>query len=312
LVSVLIACYNAERWIGPALESVFAQTWHPLEVIVVNDGSRDGSEDVVRRLARPNLKLLTQENRGQSAALNRALAAAQGDVIQFLDADDLLAPTKIALQMARLEREPQALVTCAWARFFGEAPAAVQFLAELTWRDMPPVDWLVTAWHDGGGMMFPAMWLLPRPIVDRAGPWREDLTLNVDGEYFARAVLSAQNVLFCAEAHAFYRSGIAGSMSSSRSRAAWMSQEKATSLCERHLLGREDSDRTRKVIAQMWQRFAYGSYPYAPDLADEAMLRAARLHAFALPPPGGPVFQLACKALGWRTARRLQRWSGRP
>jgi glycosyltransferase involved in cell wall biosynthesis len=312
LVSVLIPCYNAERWIGRTLESVFAQTWSNLEIIVVNDGSRDASESVVRRLARKNLKLISQDNRGQCAALNRALSEAQGQVIQYLDADDLLAPQKIALQMDRLGGAPRAIASCEWARFYDDAPETARFEADNTWRDLPPVDWLVHAWHDGGGMLFPARWLLHRAVVDEIGPWREDLTLNNDAEYFCRAVLASDAVLFCPGARVFYRSGHPASLSGLKSRAGMVSQSKVIAVCEQQLLAREDSDRTRRALALVWQRFAHASYPHAPDLADQAMARARTLHETALVPDGGWRFKLAVAAFGWRVARRLQYWSGRP
>ena len=103
-VSILIPCYNAEKYIGETLESVFRQTWPAIEVIVVDDGSVDRSAAVVRSFARPNLQLVEQENRGQTAALNVCLAHASGDFIQYLDADDLIEPEKIERQVIRLDR----------------------------------------------------------------------------------------------------------------------------------------------------------------------------------------------------------------
>src|SRR5579862_6606561 len=98
-VSVLIPCYNAEKWVGETLESVFRQTWPEIEVIVVDDGSTDRSVDVVRSFARPNLRLIQQANRGSTAARNVCCKHAVGDYIHYLDADDLIEPDKIALQM---------------------------------------------------------------------------------------------------------------------------------------------------------------------------------------------------------------------
>ena len=86
LVSVLIPCYNAGRWVAQALDSVLAQTWPALEIIVVNDGSTDNSREVLRAYEPRNVKVIDQDNRGQTAALNRALAAASGAFVQYLDA----------------------------------------------------------------------------------------------------------------------------------------------------------------------------------------------------------------------------------
>ena len=94
-VSVLIPCFNAERFIGETLESVFHQTWPKIEVIVVDDGSCDESVIEVQRFA--GVRLIRQDHIGAAAARNRAYAESTGAFIQILDADDLIAPDKICL-----------------------------------------------------------------------------------------------------------------------------------------------------------------------------------------------------------------------
>src|SRR4051812_48931160 len=103
LVSVLIPCYNSAAHIGEALESALGQTWSNIEVVVVNDGSTDDSSHEVRKFSRPNLKLIERKNRGAAASRNEAFLASAGQFIQFLDADDLISPDKIAGQMQRLQ-----------------------------------------------------------------------------------------------------------------------------------------------------------------------------------------------------------------
>jgi len=98
LVSILIPCYNAERWITHAIDSALAQTWNDKEVIVVDDGSTDSSLDVIRGF-RERIRWETGPNRGGGAARNRLLELANGQWIQYLDADDYLLPNKIAHQM---------------------------------------------------------------------------------------------------------------------------------------------------------------------------------------------------------------------
>jgi glycosyltransferase involved in cell wall biosynthesis len=310
LASVLIPCYDAGRWIGETLDSVLAQTWPNLEVIVVNDGSTDNSRAILDGYLSKGITVIDQPNRGQTAALNCCLAAAKGEFIQYLDADDLLAPDKIERQMLRLIEHPDCIATSEWARFQND-PAAATFTEYETWRDMDPFDWLVANWKDGGGMMYPAMWLVPRKTIDSIGHWQEDLTLINDTEYFTRAVLASRQVLFCNGARAYYRSGITGSLSGLKSRKGWESQFKVIDLCQGYLLSREDSDRTRRVCAMMWQRLAHGSYPYYRGLANRALDHARQLHRVRLEPEGGPAFRLASRMLGWKAARVLQRLTGR-
>src|SRR3954462_15159876 len=99
LVSVLIPAYNAERWIADTLASALAQTWPRVEIVVVDDGSTDATLAIARRFASPSVEIVSQRNQGAAAARNRALAVSQGDYVQWLDADDLLAPHKLKTQM---------------------------------------------------------------------------------------------------------------------------------------------------------------------------------------------------------------------
>ena len=92
LISVLIPAYNAERWIGDAIRSVQAQTIAAWELFVVNDGSTDGTSEVVRATADPRIRLVEQPNAGVSPARNKALEHARGEHIAFLDADDAMLP----------------------------------------------------------------------------------------------------------------------------------------------------------------------------------------------------------------------------
>jgi glycosyltransferase involved in cell wall biosynthesis len=310
-VSVLIPCYNAEKYIGETLESVFRQTWPELEVIVVDDGSTDGSAGVIRSFARRNLRLIQQSNGGQTAALNVCCAHATGEFVQYLDADDLIAPDKIARQMKRLQNSPRCVASAEWGRFY-RTSEETRFREEPVWRDLSPIDWLALSRADGLGMMFPALWLIPMSIVRAVGPWREDLSLNNDAEYFTRVVLASDQVLFCAGARCCYRSGLPGSLSGTRSTRGLVSQFTVLDVCEGYLRGVEDSERVRRCFALSWQHFAHMAYPYDRALCERALERARSLHRVRIRPGGGLRFLVLSRVIGWRAARVLQIASGRP
>jgi glycosyltransferase involved in cell wall biosynthesis len=310
-VSVLIPCYNAEKYIGETLESVFRQTWPEIEVVVVDDGSTDESAEVVRSFARPNLRLIQQPNRGQTAALNACCSEASGDFVQYLDADDLIEPDKIALQVERLRDSPRCIASAEWGRFY-QTPLETRFCEEPVWRDLAPIDWLVLSRAEGLGMMLPALWLLPMPVVRAIGPWCDDLTLNNDAEYFTRALLASDGILFCPGARCHYRSGVPGSLSGTRSKRALASGFKVLDLCEGYIRAVEDSERVRRGFALNWQHFAHFAYPYDRLTATQALERARSLHAVRIRPGGGFRFRALSRIVGWRTARVLQVASGRP
>lgn len=108
LVSILIPVFNAEKYLNSAIESVSAQSYRDLEIIVVNDGSTDGSATILRDLAAKDSRIviISQPNGGISSALNRGIAAASGSYIARMDADDLMSPNRIATQVQFLEANP--------------------------------------------------------------------------------------------------------------------------------------------------------------------------------------------------------------
>lgn len=310
LVSILVPCYNAAPWLAATLESALAQTWPHIEIIVVDDGSRDDSLAIARGFEARGVHVIAQPNRGQCAAFNRALAMARGDYFEYLDADDLLAPDKIARQLSRLAGLPPGTVASgAWARFTDD-PVAARFEPSPLWRDLSPVDWLVTAW-EGAHMMHGAAWLVPRAVAERAGPWNEELSLINDFDYFARILLASEGAVFCGDARTFYRSGLTTSLSNAKSVTAWRSAFRAMQLGSQALLAREDSPRTRHAAATAFQRLIHSFYPQAPELLP-AVEAAVRDHGGSeVRAEGGRMFLLLARLVGWKAARHLQlAWLG--
>ena len=105
-VSVVIAAYNAERFIRETLQSVFTQTLQDFEIIVVDDGSTDGTQDVLGSVNDPRLTVIRQKNNGVSAARNAGLAVAQAPYIFFLDADDMLTSHALSRMVSTLDDNP--------------------------------------------------------------------------------------------------------------------------------------------------------------------------------------------------------------
>lgn len=105
-VSVIIPTFNRRDYITASIQSVLQQTFLDFEIIVVDDGSTDGTADLVAAISDERLVYIHQENRGRSAARNRALSIARGEYFAFLDSDDLYLPGKLAMQVAYLDKHP--------------------------------------------------------------------------------------------------------------------------------------------------------------------------------------------------------------
>ncbi len=148
-VSIIIPCYNAEKYVAEAIQSALDQTYPHCEVIVIDDGSTDGSLEVIKCFG-DKIRWETGPNRGGCAARNRGLELAQGEWIQFLDADDLISAEKIERQMelARLHR-PNVLISCQWKRF-REDIAETGYPIESIHMPQSPVAWLIQKYGSSG------------------------------------------------------------------------------------------------------------------------------------------------------------------
>jgi glycosyltransferase involved in cell wall biosynthesis len=132
-ISVVIPCYNAERYIVAAIHSALAQEWPGLEILVVDDGSSDRSIDLVRETF-PSVKLLRQPNQGVASARNYGISVAQGEWIAFLDADDIWLPGKLNAQWELLSAKPSARMSyTSWQVWTSTDPEpTVEFLEALS------------------------------------------------------------------------------------------------------------------------------------------------------------------------------------
>src|ERR1700740_1174171 len=184
LVSILIPAYNAEKWIGYALQSAVAQTWSRKEIIVVDDGSRDRTAYMARRFASKIVAVVNKQHESAAATRNHALRLAQGDYIQWLDADDLLVPNKIEKQFAALREgdSKRILLSGPWASFSYRTRKAHFPITSLS-QDLLPVVWLLRKMGENLHMQT-ATWLTSRQLLEVAGPWDTRLSLDDDGEYF--------------------------------------------------------------------------------------------------------------------------------
>jgi len=307
-VCILIPCRNAARWLGATLESAVGQTGVATEVIVVDDGSTDDSRALVKSWAARGVRLLTQSCLGASAARNHALAQSRAPWVQFLDADDLLGPEKVARQLHTLAAAPPGTVASAsWGRFAHEAPPeSAVFADSAVERDYSPATEFLIQQAETGCMMHPAAWLCPRSLLDQAGPWNERLSLNDDGEYFTRVLCRSAGIRYVSGTRTFYRSGRSGSLSQTRRQDALRSLYDSTALSVAELLATTDSPRVRQAVAEFWERTRFELYPGATTLSDDAARQARTWGRPRTLLPCGPRLRWLVTLGGWKLARRLQ------
>lgn len=117
LISVVIPMFNAAATVKDTVESVLNQTWIDFELIIVNDGSTDDSVAIVQQFSDPRIQIISQANAGAPASRNRGLAAATGEFVAFLDADDLWTTDKLEAQLKALQANPDAALAYSWNQF---------------------------------------------------------------------------------------------------------------------------------------------------------------------------------------------------
>lgn len=303
LVSILVPAHNAERWIGQTIESALGQTWSRKEIVVVDDGSTDRTLRIAKAFEQGNVRVISQSNVGAAGARNTAFRAANGDYIQWLDADDLLHPDKIEQQLAVAGRVPgsTSLLTSAWGRFF-ECPDRAQLAPSSLWETLSPVEWIARKLRDNA-FMFPATWLVGRELIERAGLWDERLSFDDDGEYMCRLVAKSDRVVFAPHARCYYRIGNTGSLSWRKSEKAVQSAFLSMTLCIDRLLSLEDSNRTRAACLA-FVRDAYGLYfPEHKELVVQCHALARSLGGDLEPPMERPHFKLFRALFGWNAAK---------
>jgi glycosyltransferase involved in cell wall biosynthesis len=172
LVSVIVPVYNGERYLAAALESALGQTYQPVEVIVVDDGSTDATPDVARRYP---VRYVRQANQGTGAARNAGLAEARGSLLGHLDADDLWEPDKTRLQVAALAAHP-------------ELDAVSGHVVEFHSPDLPEEARRRLRAPRGpmSGQVIQAM-TIRREAHARVGPFETHWTIGQDMSWFMRA-----------------------------------------------------------------------------------------------------------------------------
>jgi glycosyltransferase involved in cell wall biosynthesis len=174
LVSVLIGVYDGAPYLGESIESVLAQDYEPIELIVVDDGSTDGSGDVARSF--PGVYVIRQANAGNGAARNRAVEAATGTLYAFLDADDRFPPGKLSLQKAALDADPGLDMVFGHMREFLSPELDERVRASLRPPAPEPMPWTA-----------PNLMLIRRESFHRVGPFTTAVRVGVTVDWFARA-----------------------------------------------------------------------------------------------------------------------------
>jgi len=185
LISVIIPLYNARATLPQTLNSVLAQSFNDFEVIVVDDGSTDGSLEWVQEVNDPRVRVFSYANGGAAVARNRGVKHAVGEAVAFLDADDYWTPDKLAAQWQALQVHPEAAVAHSWTQFVNEQgqvfSQGCKFIANVSEKDSAYRALLVTNVLESGSNP-----LIQRQALLDIGGFDESLKSSQDQDLYIR------------------------------------------------------------------------------------------------------------------------------
>lgn len=308
LVSILVPLYNAEPYIVETLDSCINQTYRNIEVIVVDDGSKDKSLQVAKNYAQkhPQVNVYTQDNSGACRARNFAFEKSSGEYVMYLDADDKLSPNKIERQICDLREQSNTIVSfCEWGKWINGLyiPEKDHSIYKNYSVALELIETLLN-----GKMLQTSCWLVPRALIEKAGPWNECLLINQDGEFFLRVLANADRAIYTANCKVLYRYDNLGSITRSKK-----GKSKGYSLYNSYSLMTEYLDskgiltpKCKYGLAQGFMSVAYIYIDY-PDI-----VRMAKESSLALVPKrcginiGSPTFRTIGCFIGFWNLLKLK------
>jgi glycosyltransferase involved in cell wall biosynthesis len=306
LVSVVIPCYNTEAWVNEAIDSCLNQTYPQIEVVVIDDGSTDGSIEVLRRYG-DAIHLEQQPNRGSNAARNRGVALSMGTYIQFLDADDYLLPDKIERQVHFLEQHNADGVYGDWRYLRHHLDGKASFSDLVTPGEQP--DLLYTLLSNWDWWCHPSVFLWRRETVIRAGGWDADMHFIQDRDFLLSVALSGSRLRYLPGYVSVYRRFPGPSVTSNQllwlqHRALVLEKAERALRCSGRL-----TERYRLGMAAAYFRFAHALRASDPDEYQRLLLKTLELDP-EFRRHGKPIYNLLQSLVGLPAADRMA-WYGR-
>ena len=314
LVSIIIPAYNSEKYLAEAISSALDQTWPNKELIIVDDGSTDGTLEIARKFESETVRVFYQDNKGASGARNKGLQEARGQFIQFLDGDDLLSPDKIALQMAALLQSQGKIAACGTVHFMDGTPheqgTPTPNEDDFLFSDDDPAHFLINSlggFKEIAPIIAVHAWLTPRTIIDKAGKWNEELTIDDDGEFFSRVILSSTGIIKTGGTSYYRKFDDRNSLSAQQNKAAFDSIYRSISSKEKNLSAHSDSAAMQLAMNKQFTGLAVMAYLKYPDIYKLANEGIKRYPGYNFTPVmGGKLVNFFSEIFGWRIAKRIK------
>ena len=305
LVSILIPCYNAERWIGQCIQSALDQTYPRKEVIVIDDGSTDSSVEVIRKFG-DRIHFQQSAHRGGNAIRNQLTQTARGDWLQYLDSDDYLLPDKIASEVACIDSAGSNIDVI-------YSPVVIHTTFN------PDADYTLEI-HDASETVTYIRWghlntgglLMKRDVVLQVGGWKEDQPCCQEHELLLRLMVAGHRFLLHHTAGVVYRQHSSATVSRRNPLLTIRTRMELTERMEKHLeLSDKLTPEHKEALFIARMECARSARRMNPRFAQDLSRQARTYHggwvadSAALPRS----YQIALRLIGFANTEQLADWA---
>lgn len=277
LVSIIIPVYNRASFIGETLNSVISQTYSLWECIIVDDGSTDGTMEIIKDCCKKDsrIKIYSRpphKSKGASSCRNYGIEIAEGDFIQFLDSDDLLHKNKLWAQLKVVDRyDNDTLFTGKWGGFENPKDLVSRFKQKYySYRTFNKNLKLLNCFGFYNEFFPLHVYLIPRDLIRKAGFWNEELSNNDDAEFFTRVILNSSRVVFVPNASVYYRYSSSNKLSSFDSKDKLVSAINSWKLIDENVKKVQPGYTSSYTKNAAWNIFKIAQEQYPEILNDHA------------------------------------------
>ena len=307
LISIIIPLYNSENYISDTIKSCLNQHYTNLEIIIVDDGSTDNSLNIVKAFNDQRIQIYKQNNKGACAARNFGLSQAQGNLIQFLDADDVLEENKLKQQIEHYLKYGDDYIYSSKMGSIVKDVYAEESGYDCFYRDLSPKDYFNEQLNQFGKYFTTGTWLIPQKLILSTTGWDEHLLRNQDGEYLVRLVLNSKGIKYCPQSLFYYRRDVQGSVGKKVSFEIFESLLKSYERYVYHFAKYLDSETARIFSWKALSIYYCISYPLYPQLLNRCLHQITNLGFREPYPYGGKKFKFIASLIGTKLALKIYR-----
>jgi len=300
LVSIIIPIYNSENYISDTIKSCLEQSYTNIEIILINDGSTDRTEEIIMNFLSDNrIKYFKTKNKGGCEARNFGISHAGGMLFQFLDHDDVIDSEKLLYQVESYQIHGDEYLYSGDMGTISDTKKTIDEGFELYKRDFAPAEYFKTSLNQFGKYITTGAWLVPLKLIKSTHGWDPKSGLNDDGEYFMRVILASAGIIYVKEAEFYFRRDVPNSLSKSfGSKEVYSKWLYSYISYADNFLKKLDYSVARELGWRALSVFYCNCYPKYPDLLGICKTKMSELGYSNAAPYGGSSFITLSKYLG--------------